>query len=285
MDERKKITIAALMEKIRHGQKISMLALYDFPTAVLAQEAGVDSLLVGDSASMNVYGDSNTLSATMEMMLRHIKAVRKGAPNVFLIGDMPFGSYELNIQTAVQHARQFIVDGGVDAVKLEGGERILPVIQAMVQEKIPVVGHLGLLPQTAAQTGGFKAQGREAESALNIVREAVLLADNGICLLILECVPSAIAEAIVQRVKIPVIGIGSGGKCHGQVQIIHDILGLNFQLKPKFVRRFAELSEPIKNAITDYIQALSSEEYPLPEETYSMKPGEEDLFRKLLGKL
>lgn len=259
-----------------------MLALYDYPFAVLAQEAGVDSIIVGDSVAMNVYGHEDTLSADMAMMIRHTQAVRRGAPNVFLIGDMPYMSYQPSLETAVRNAGRFLAEGRADAVKLEGGRNVLEAVKALVRSSVPVVGHLGLLPQSAAAMGGFKAQGREARSALDIVEQAKELEEAGICLLILECVPPAVSEAIVKRINVPVIGIGGGPACHGQVQVVYDILGLYPRSTAKFVRKYAELKSPVIEAIKKYMEEIDTGKYPGPEHCYRMKQGEEEDFLKML---
>ncbi|MFA5863214.1 MAG: 3-methyl-2-oxobutanoate hydroxymethyltransferase [Phycisphaerae bacterium] len=279
---KEKITITIIHEKIRTGHRISMLALYDYPLAVLAEQAGVDAIIVGDSVAMNVYGYPDTLQADMEMMIRHTQAVRRGAPDVFLIGDMPYMSYQ-NVETAIHNAGRFIREGNADAVKLEGGRSVLETVQALVSASIPVVGHLGLLPQSAALAGGFKAQGREAESAMDIVDQAKILEQAGICMLILECVPPNVSETIAKRTSVPVIGIGSGPACHGQVQIIYDILGLYPRPTAKFVHKYAELAPPIIDAIKTYISDLDTGKYPTPEHCYRMKPGEEEEFQRRLA--
>jgi len=285
MSEQQKITIATLFEKVKRGERISMLALYDYPFATLAQQAGVDSIIVGDSMAMVNYGYENTLPADMEMMVRHTHAVKRGAPNLFIIGDMPFMSYQPSIETAIRNAGRFIVEGHADAVKLEGGTLVLDAVHALVKATIPVVGHIGLTPQSAAITGGFKAQGREAEMGIDLVRQAMELEQAGICMLILECISPPVAEAIVRRTSIPVIGIGSGPACHGQVQVLFDLLGLYPGRPAKFVHQFADIKTPVVQAITHYVADLETGKYPAPQHCYAMKPGEEDKFRQLLEKL
>lgn len=283
MADKGKTTIGILRDKIRKGERISMLALYDHPFAVLAQAAGVDSIIVGDSAAMNVYGDADTLRADMPMMLRHTAAVRRGAPDVFLIADMPYMSYQPSRETAIRNAGRFMADAHADAVKLEGGRNVLDTVAALVKAAIPVVGHLGLTPQSAAALGGFKAQGREAQSAMSIVEQSKELEQAGACMLIIECVPPKVAEAIVRRVDIPVVGIGSGPACHGQVLVIHDILGLYPRPAPKFVRKFADLKTPVMDAFKAYIREIQAGQYPAPEHCYQMKAGEEEAFLDMLG--
>ncbi len=278
MPEKTKITINEIYEKVASGQKITMLSLYDYPFAYLAHEAGVDSIIVGDSVAMIVYGQPDTLEATMDMMIMHTQAVRRGAPDVYLIADMPYMSYQASISEAIHNAGRFIGQAKADAVKLEGGMNVIKQVETLVKASIPVVGHLGLLPQSSAIQGGFKVQAREADSAKRTLEEAIALQDAGICMLILECVPSIVAEEIVKRVNVPVIGIGSGPACHGQVQIIHDILGLYPRFKPKFVKRYAKLSEQITKALREYVSDVRSGVYPSREHCYPMKTGQQEEF-------
>ena len=282
MDKNEKITLEVIQNKIHAGQRISMLALYDYPFAALAQQAGIDSIIVGDSAAMVNYGYDSTLQADMDMMIRHTQAVKRGAPNVFLIGDMPFMSYQPTIETAIRNAGRFIAEGHADAVKLEGGTTVLDTVHALVKATIPVVGHLGLTPQSAAITGKFKAQGRQAQSAVDLVNQARQLEQAGICMLILECVPNTVSEAIVQKLSIPVISIGSGPACHGQVLVLFDILGIYPRFTPKFVRKYAQLAPTITDAIQAYIRDIAQGTYPAHEHTYAMKPGEEEEIRKMI---
>jgi 3-methyl-2-oxobutanoate hydroxymethyltransferase len=277
-----KTTIRTLWDKAQRGERFSTLALYDYPFALLAQQAGIDAIIVGDSAAMVNYGHPNTLQADMDMMIRHTASVRRGAPNLFIIGDMPFMSYQPGIETAIKNAGRFIVEGGADAVKVEGGTAVVETVRALVKAGIPVVGHVGLIPQTAAIAGSFKAQGREADAALEIVRQAKELEAAGICLLVLECVPAAVAEAVTKTIAVPVIGIGGGPACHGQVLVLFDILGISPQKPAKFVHRYAELSNPIAEAMKRYAADVRQGQYPAPEHCYKMKPGEEEIFTKRL---
>jgi 3-methyl-2-oxobutanoate hydroxymethyltransferase len=282
MANQEKITIRTICERVSSGGRVSMLALYDYPFAVLAQAAGVDSIIVGDSVAMNVYGREDTLSADMEMMIRHTEAVRRGAPNVFLIGDMPYMSYQPSVELAVRNAGRFMAEGRVDAVKLEGGRNVLETVRALVKSSVPVISHLGLQPQSAAAMGGFRAQGREAQSALDIVEQARDLEEAGICMLLLECVPPTVSEAIVKRVHVPVIGIGSGPACHGQVLIAYDILGLYPRQTAKFVKKYAELKSPVTEAFLCYTQDVKAGTYPGTEHCYRMKDGEEEELLRML---
>jgi len=282
MAEREKKTLRAIQEKASRGEKLSMLALYDYPLALLAEESGVDLLLVGDSVAMNVYGGDDTLGADMEMLIRHTQAVRRGAPGTYLIGDMPYMSYQPSIETAIRNAGRFLAEGRADAIKIEGGRNVLDIIEALVKAGVPVMSHLGYLPQSTPKIGRGIVQGREAQTACELVEEAKQLERAGIAMLVLECVPPPVSEAIVARVGIPVIGIGSGPACHGQVLVVHDILGLYPRMTPKFVRKFADLKDPITRAIGDYVQAVGAGTYPAPEQCYGMKPGESEAFHRLL---
>jgi len=277
-----KITMRSISEKIARGEKFVTLALYDYPFAMLAEQAGIDAIIVGDSCAMVNYGYPNTLNADMEMMIRHTQAVRRGAPNLFVIGDMPFMSYQPSIEAALRNAGRFVAEGGADAVKLEGGTGVIDEVQAIVRAGIPVVGHLGLTPQTAAITGSFKARGREADSALAIVRQAEELEQAGISMLVLECASDALAEAVTKKISVPVIGIGSGPACHSQVLVLFDLLGMYPHSTAKFVRKFAELSNQVTDAMKQYAAAVRTGEYPAAEHCYHMKPGEEDAFKKKL---
>ncbi len=282
MPNEKKITIREIYDKVAKGERITMLALYDYPFAYIAQQAGIDSIIVGDSVAMTIYGQPDTLEATMDMMVAHTQAVRRGAPNVYLIADMPYMSYQPSISQAILNAARFIAQAKADAVKLEGGENVIEQVKALIRASIPVVGHLGLLPQSAALQGGFKVQARESDSAKKLLDEALKLADAGIAMLILECVPPIVAEQIVKRINVPVVGIGSGPACHGQVQLLHDIIGLYPRFKPKFVKRYAELSEPISQAIKNYIDDVQSGKYPSQEHCYPMKAGQQEEFLRKL---
>jgi 3-methyl-2-oxobutanoate hydroxymethyltransferase len=267
---------------VHAGKRISVLALYDYPFAALAQQAGIDAIIVGDSAAMVNYGYENPLQADMDMLVRHTQAVKRGGPNLFIIGDMPFMSYQPSIETAIRNAGRFVSEGHADAVKLEGGTTVLDTVRAIVNASIPVVGHVGLTPQSAAITGGFKAQGREAQSAIDIVNQAHQLEDAGICMLVLECVPDIVAEAVTKKISVPVIGIGSGPACHGQVQVLFDILGIYPRFTPKFVHKYAELAPTITDAIKAYVDSIAKGTYPADEHTYHMKPGEAEAFKKML---
>lgn len=262
-------------------EKITMLTAYDYPSARWVEEAALDMILVGDSLGMVVLGYESTVPVTMEDMLHHAKAVRRGAPNTFMVLDMPFMSYA-TVEIALHNAGRLIQEGGADAVKLEGGEHFAPVVKALVQVGIPVVGHIGLTPQTATQLGGFKVQGRDLESARKLIQDAKALAEAGAFALTLEAIPAEVAKRITMDISIPTIGIGAGQDCDGQVLVFHDILGMFDRFKPKFVKTYAQLREPAIGAIKMYISEVKDRKFPNNEEhTFSIS---EEVVEKLYGK-
>jgi 3-methyl-2-oxobutanoate hydroxymethyltransferase len=250
-------------------ERIAMMTAYDAPTAALLDAAGVDVLLVGDSLEMAVYGEPNTLTATMDAMIRHTRAVSRSAKRALVVGDMPFLSYQAEIGRAVENAGRFLAEGGAAAVKLEGGRRILPAVDAIAAADIPVMGHVGLTPQSYRKFGGFKVQGRGAESAERIRDDAKALAEAGCFALVLECVPDALAAEITAEVSIPTIGIGAGAACDGQVLVFHDVVGLTRDLRPKFVRRYADLSTVIADAARAFTRDVKTGAFPNKDESFS----------------
>jgi 3-methyl-2-oxobutanoate hydroxymethyltransferase len=279
-----KVTIATLMEKKRNHQAITWLTAYDYPTAQLEEKAGIDMILMGDSIGMAVFGYSSTLPVTMDIMISHTAAVRKGAPNVFLIGDMPYMSYQVSVEEAIRNAGRFMAECGCDAVKLEGGREMLDVVKALIKATIPVVGHLGLTPQSVAMLGGFKAQGRDATAALRIIEDAKILEEAGICLLLLEAVPPEVAKIVTERASIPVCGIGAGPYVDGQVLIVHDMLGMFEAFTAKFVKKYANIGEQILKALKDYIRDVEKGAFPGPEHCYGMPKEEIEKLQGLLKK-
>ncbi len=272
--ERAKMTIAELLEKKRRGEKITMLTAYDFYTAAMIDQAGVDTILVGDSLGMVVLGYDSTVPVTMEEMLHHCKAVRRGTQKAFLIGDMPFMSYNVTQSEAVRNAGRFIKEAGCDAVKLEGGSEMAPVVRAVVQAGIPVCGHIGLTPQTATKLSGFKVQGKDAESARQLMDSARALDEAGAFMLVLECIPDAIAAEISKNISIPTIGIGAGPQCDGQVLVTNDLLGLFEKFVPKFVKQYCKLAPQIKDALNEYVREVREGAFPAPEHCFSMAQDE-----------
>jgi 3-methyl-2-oxobutanoate hydroxymethyltransferase len=254
-------------------ERIAMMTAYDAPTAALLDAAGVDVLLVGDSVEMAIYGEPNTLTATMDSMIRHTRAVARATRRAVVVGDMPFLSYQAEPARAVENAGRFLAEGGAAAVKLEGGRRILPAVEAILAADIPVMGHVGLTPQSYRKFGGFKVQGREADSARQIRDDAQALAQAGCFAIVLECVPDSLAMEITREIAIPTLGIGAGAGCDGQVLVFHDVVGLTRDLRPKFVRRYADLASVIEGAARAFTQDVKSGAFPSKEETFTgVKP-------------
>jgi 3-methyl-2-oxobutanoate hydroxymethyltransferase len=250
-------------------EKLAMLTVYDAPSARLLDEAGLDILLVGDSVEMTVYGQPNTLSATMDTMIRHTRAVSRAVKRAVVVGDMPFLSYQAEPARAVENAGRFLAEGGAAAVKVEGGRRILPAVEAILAADIPVMGHVGLTPQSFRKFGGFKVQGREADSAREIVEDAQALASAGCFAIVLECVPETLAAEITEKIPVPTLGIGAGLHCDGQVLVFHDVVGLTRDLRPKFVRRYADLTTVIGDAARAFAKDVKSGDFPSKEESFT----------------
>ena len=280
----KKLTISDFYEMKKEGKKITWITAYDFPVASFAQAAGMDMILVGDSLGMVVYGYNGTVSVTMDECIIHSKAVRRGAPDVFVIGDMPFGSYHTSDADAVANAVRFVKEANMDAIKLEGGERVASKIRAITDAGILVIGHVGLTPQSSSALGGFKAQGRTTESAEAIIADSIAVEKAGARLLLVEAIPPELASALTKIVKIPVLGIGAGADIDGQVMICGDILGYFQAFTPKFVKKYANVAEIIINAMKEYISDVQSSKFPGPEHTYSILPEEKEKFEKMLKK-
>jgi len=266
--EREKVTALALAAKKKRGELITMLTAYDYPTALALDHAGIDSILVGDSLGMVVLGYETTLSVTMEDMLHHCKAVSRGARRAHLIGDMPFMSYQVSAAEALRNAGRFLQEAGMDAVKLEGGRDVASAIGAIVAAGIPVMGHLGLTPQSIRKLGGWKVQGRSAETARRLVEDAHILENAGCYAVILEAVPDRVAEVITQRLHIPVIGIGAGVGCDGQVLVSNDLLGSFDRFTPRFARKYADLRAVMEQAFRSYMDDVTSRRFPAPEHSY-----------------
>lgn len=276
MDDR--VTIPGLLKLKAAGEKIACLTAYDWPTALLLDRAGIELILVGDSVGNNILGYASTIPVTMAEMLHHTKAVRRGVERALVVGDMPFMSYQASTEEAIRNAGRFIKAGGADAVKLEGGEEIADLVALLVRRGIPVMGHLGLLPQRTSQTGGYKVQGRDEVSARKILQEAQILEAAGVFSLVLEMVPWPLAKLISARLKIPTIGIGAGPYCDGQVLVITDVLGLSFKVAPKFAKRYLDLSEQIERAAKSYRDEVKAGAFPTIE-AHSFKMDEEVLQR------
>jgi len=279
---REKITILSLAEKKKRRQPITMLTGYDYPTALALDRAGVDSILVGDSLGMVVLGYENTLSVTMEDMLHHCKAVARGAKFAHLIGDMPFMSYQVSPAEAVRNAGRFLQEAGMNAVKLEGGQEVAQKVEAIVAAGIPVIGHLGLTPQSIHKLGGYRVQGTSVGAARRLWDDAHILERSGCYALLLEAIPDRLAELIARRLPIPVIGIGAGPGCDGQVLVTNDLLGSFERFTPKFAKRYAELSVVMENAFTTFINDVSARRFPGAEHSYRISDAEHAaLLRRL----
>jgi len=268
LSETSPLTIPVLIAA-KGGEKIAMLTAYDAPSAALLDAAGVDVLLVGDSVEMAVYGEPNTLSATMDSMVRHSRAVSRSVKRALVVGDMPFLSYQTDTARAVENAGRFLAEGGCAAVKLEGGTRSLPAIEAILSADIPVMGHVGLTPQSFHKLGGFKVQGREPETAFQIREDAKALAAAGCFAVVLECVPAPLAAEITREIAVPTIGIGAGADCDGQVLVFHDVMGLTRDLRPRFVRRYADLSTAIEEAAKAFTKDVKSGSFPSAGESFA----------------
>jgi 3-methyl-2-oxobutanoate hydroxymethyltransferase len=271
---RQKVSIPHLYEMREKGEIISWLTCYDFPMAQFEEHAGIEMILVGDSASMVVYGESSTLPIKMDTLIEHCKAVRRGAPTAFIIGDMPFLSYQVSPQEAVYNAGRFMKEAGCDAIKLEGGVRIAETVKAIVNAGIPVVGHIGLTPQSSSMLGGFKVQGKDAESARLLVEDAKALEKAGVFGVLLECVPTKVSMHIKKNVSCLLFGIGAGAGCDGQLLIIHDIIGLYQCFTPKFVKQYANIAPIILDALKSYKKEVREKAFPTKEHEFTIKAEE-----------
>ena len=280
--QRPSITLTKLAEKKALGEPIAMITAYDYPSAQVAEEAGVDVVLVGDSGAMTVLGYSSTVPVTLEELLMLASAVRRGLSTPLLVGDMPFGSYEVSNEVAIRHAQRFIKEAGCDAVKLERGGSSVERARAIVAAGIPVMGHVGLTPQTATALGGYRSQGRTAERALAVMHDALALQEAGCFALVFEAIPSALSELIVPRMQIPVIGIGAGPAPDGQVLVFHDLLGIYDGHAARFVKRYANVREQMIEGVKAFADDVRARRYPEPEHGYTMAPDEIDRLHRLV---
>lgn len=283
IENRKKVTTKQFQQKKERGEPISMLTAYDYPTSLVMDRVGVDSILVGDSLGMVVLGYENTLRVTMEEMLHHCRAVARGARYALLIGDMPFMTYQVSVEEAVKNAGRFLQEAGMDAVKLEGGRERTGSIQAIISAGIPVAGHIGLTPQSVNVFGGFRAQGKTATAAKRLYEDALLLQEAGCFCIVLEAVPARLAELISHRLEIPTIGIGAGGGCDGQVLVTHDLLGLFDRFTPKFVRKYADFFGEMENAFSGFISDVETRNFPTAEHSIDMPEDEWQLLLEDIG--
>ncbi|MEW6188406.1 MAG: 3-methyl-2-oxobutanoate hydroxymethyltransferase [Thermodesulfobacteriota bacterium] len=270
--ERKKVTIVDLLTKKKERNKITMLTAYDFALASFIDQSGIDMILVGDSLGMVVLGYDSTVPVTMEEMIHHCRAVRRGVRYAFLVGDMPFMSYNVNREEAIRNAGRLIKEAGCDAVKLEGGMEVAETVRSITLAGIPVMAHIGLTPQTAGQLGGFKVQGKEVESAKKLLDSALALEAAGAFSIVMECIPDKLAGLISRALKIPTIGIGAGPDCDGQVLVSNDLLGLFERFTPKFVKQYIKLFTIIKETVKEYKKEVESGNFPGPEHSFLMDP-------------
>jgi 3-methyl-2-oxobutanoate hydroxymethyltransferase len=282
-NERLPMTLPRLADKKRLGEAIVMITAYDFPSAQVAEAAGVDLVLVGDSAAMTVLGYHSTVPVSLDELLMLAAATRRGLRTPLLIGDLPFGSYEASDEQAVSSAQRFVKEAGCDAVKLEGGGTSVERARAIANAGIPVMGHVGLTPQTSTALGGYRAQGRTAERALDVTRDALALEEAGCFSIVFEAVPAAVAAEIMPRLEVPVIGIGAGPTTDGQVLVFHDLLGIYDGHAPRFAKRYAQLKADMVAAVAEYADDVRGRRFPGPEHTYSIDPEELAQFRERLG--
>ena len=265
-------------EMARSGQRLVMVTAYDFPTARLCQAAGVDLILVGDSLGMAVYGEPDTLGVTLEDMVRHAAAVVRGAPDTFVVADLPFLTYQVSPEEALRNAGRLMQAARVQAVKLEGGRAVVPAVERLVRAGIPVMGHLGLTPQSVHQLGGFRLQARQVEAARALLADARALQAAGAFAVVLEMVPGEVARWVTEHLDIPTIGIGAGPGCSGQVLVLHDLLGLYVGHSPRFAKRYAELGTAVEDAVRRYAEEVRTGTFPGPDHTYAADP---ELLRRL----
>ena len=264
-----RFTVNSFKEK-KGKSKISMLTAYDYSMAKIMDEAGVDTILVGDSLGMVVLGYDSTLKVTMDDMVHHTRAVARGVKDAFIVGDMPFLSYHVSVEEAVRNAGRLVQEGGAHGVKLEGGEEILPMIEGILRAQIPVIGHLGLTPQSINRMGGFKVQGKDVEVARKIIDDALLLEKAGVSAIVLEAIPAKLAQLITEKLSIPTIGIGASAGCDGQVLVVNDMLGMFSDFTPKFVKKYCDLKPQITEGIRLYMEEIESGVFPGKEHSFQM---------------
>ena len=266
----------------KEGEQVAWVTAYDFPTASFAEQAGMDMLLVGDSLGMVVLGYHGTIPVTLDDCIRHCQAVRRGAPNTFCIGDMPFMSYQISDEDAVYNAGRFLKEADMDAVKLEGGRRVLTRIKAIADAGILVMGHIGLTPQSSGVLGGFKAQGRDPESARDLIEDAIAIQDAGAWALLLEAVPPELSQFLTKKLEIPVYSIGAGGPCDGQLLICGDMLGLFQAFTPKFVKKYANVAEIEINAFKEYVNDVKTGKFPTDDHCYHILADMAEEYKRML---
>ena len=277
-----KVTILDVQQAKEENRKLTMMTAYDYPFGLLADEAGIDIVLVGDSLGMVVMGLDGTVEVNMEHMIHHIRAVTRGCRNPFIVGDMPFMSYNTSIREAIINAGRLLKEGGCDSIKLEGGVDFAPTVEAIVKAGIPVQGHIGLTPQTASALGGFKMQGRDAAAAKQIIDDARALEDAGAFSMILEAVPAPLGKLVAEAVKVPVIGIGAGPGVDGQVLVTHDMIGLFDKFVPKFVKQYTNIRKVILEALSEYKDEVIKVKFPAPEHSFKMPEEALEALKKMI---
>lgn len=279
---RKKVTLATIMEKKAKGEKLARTALYDYPMACLAEEAGIEIINVGDSLATVMLGENSTIKANLDIMVEHAKAVRRGAPHCFIMGDMPYMTYQTTIEEAVKNAARYMMQADMDCVKMEGGLEIVPVIEACTKASIPVIGHTGLTPQSAVMLGGYKTQGRSAEAAMNLIAVVSAFEKAGCIAVVVEAVPSDVAKIIYERTSIPILGSGCGPYSDSPMINWYDLLGF-YTRNPKFAKKYANIRENILRGAAAFVEECHTGAYPAPEHSYTMLPGEEEKLLKMLA--
>jgi 3-methyl-2-oxobutanoate hydroxymethyltransferase len=279
---RKPVTLSKLAEMRTLGEPIVMVTAYDHPSAVVVEEAGVDVVLVGDSAANNVLGYPDTLPVTVEELLMLTRAVRRGLKTPLLVGDLPFGSYEASDSQAIETAHRFVKEAGCDAVKLEGGGAMAERARAIVRAGVPVMGHVGLTPQTATALGGYRAQGRTAERAKDVLEDALALQEAGCFAIVFEAIPSEVTDVIMEFMEVPIIGIGAGPSTDGQVLVLHDLLEIHEGFQPKFVKRYAHVKREMVRGVEAYAEDVRTRRFPAPEHSYGIAPEEMETLRAQL---
>jgi 3-methyl-2-oxobutanoate hydroxymethyltransferase len=284
MNERKKVSLPMLFDRMAKGVPLTMITCYDYPMAYLVEQAGIDIVLVGDSLGMTMLGYDSTLPVTMEDMIRHAQAVRRGTPNAWLIGDMPYMSYQPSDESAVRNAGRFMAEAATDGIKLEGGQEVCSRVRAIVAAGIPVMGHLGLTPQSVSSLGGFRLQGKSGKQAKKLVDDAKALEDAGAMAILLELIPDRVCELITRRSGVPIISLGSGPNAHGQLLIFHDMFGLYPRFTPKMAKKYADAGKLIGDGLKQYVAEVTGKGFPTPENYFGIKDEEYAELIQLVAK-
>jgi 3-methyl-2-oxobutanoate hydroxymethyltransferase len=281
----KKLTIFDLQAKVARGEKIFQVTAVDYPSAQLVDRSGVDCILIGDSLGMTALGYSGTVPVTMDEMIHHARAIARAARRAILVGDLPLGAYHASTEDAINNAMRMVKEGGADVVKIEGGEDFAPMAEAVVKAGIPVMGHIGLTPQLVSKIGGFRVQGKSAETGVQLLRDALAMEKAGCFAIVLEAIPDRVAQLITERLEIPTIGIGAGAHCDGQNLVLHDMVGLFDRFTPKFVKKYADCWGIIGKALQDFQEDVRKGEFPRAEHSFTMKDEEYQAFVRMLDKM